>query len=230
MIRSWSDQCYQCQHIPKKAGLFIQVGFMCILSIWSCVNIFYIFQMYLSHPTLMVTVYHITPCLCLTVATPVSNECFCTKAAAHWAAEWAPAWLRGVLLSPSPLQFMAVSPLLRCGQAALTLCLLSGQRRMVRGSFPQLNSQETFLQTWSKRAVTWYKHWALLGRQGKPWSHMTRCSRVLKPCATAVYVHISNVQQSFISWDIFLYIPSVAVAHLLSFLHEFSAFQFKLFW
>lgn len=141
------------QHIPKKAGLFIQVGFMCILSIWSCVNIFYIFQMYLSHPTLMVTAYHITLCLCLTVPTLVSNECFCTKAAVHCAAQWAPVWLRCFSLSPLPLQFMEISLQLHCGQVALTLCLFSGAEEDGESSFPQLYSTETFLQAWSKETV-----------------------------------------------------------------------------
>lgn len=82
--------------------------------------------MYLSHPTLMVTAYHMTLCFCLTVSMLVSNECFCTKAVVHGAAEWAPVWLRCFSLSPLPLQFMEISLLLHCGQVALTLGLFSG--------------------------------------------------------------------------------------------------------
>lgn len=134
--------------------------------------------MYLSHPTLMVTAYHITVCFCLTVSTLVSNECFCTKAVVLCAAEGAPAWLRSFSLSPFSLQFMEISLLLHCGQVALTLCLFPGAEEEGEMLLSTALQHGNCCKLGAEGLVHGRKHSA---GQGKPFPHETTCSRVLNP-------------------------------------------------
>lgn len=101
--------------------------------------------------------------------------------------------------------------------------VLRGRGGLWDTPFYSCTARKCFCRLEAKGLLHGRKHQALLGRQGKPWPHVTMCSRLLNPlpqqfmsttsvmCCRNTVLYISRH---------FLYIPSVAAAHLLSFLRE----------